>query len=112
MSKIFVISLLCVVASANSLPLVHYDPFYKSQIILRSHTHKRAQRKPFALSAIFNHRAFINNKFYTIGEKIQGYKIKKIYKNSVVLQHGSIMRVLHLQKKHLLQIKQAKREKK
>jgi len=112
MRKIFSVSIFLTVLGANSLPLVHYDPFYKSQIILHTHTQKNVQSKSFALSAIFNNRAFINNKFYTIGEKIQGYTIKKIYKHSVVLQHNSSITVLHLQQKHLLQIKQAKREKK
>jgi len=112
MRKIFSISIFLTVLGANSLPLVHYDPFYKSKIILHTHTQKSLQRKSFALSAIFNNQAFINGKFYAIGDKIQGYKIKNIYKNSVVLQHGNSITVLHLQKKHLLKIKQAKREKK
>jgi len=110
MRKIFFVSIFLTVLGANPSPLVHYDPFYKSQTILHTHTQKKVQRKSFALSAIFNNRAFINNKFYTIGEKIQGYTIKKIYRHSVVLQHRSSITVLHLQQKHLLQIKQAKRE--
>jgi len=112
MRKIFFMSLFLSVLSANPLPLVHYDPFYKSQIILHTHTPRKVQNKSFTLSAIFNNHAFINNKFYTVGEKIQGYKIKKIYRHSVVLQHRSSITVLHLQQKHLLEIKQTKREEK
>lgn len=106
------ISLLSGLLDAASLPLVHYDPFYKSQVILHSHKRRILQQNFLALSAIFNDRAFINNKFYTVGEKIQGYRIKKIYKHSVILQHGRHIKVLRLQQKHFLQIKQAKREKK
>lgn len=110
MRKIFFISIYLTIASANPLPLVHYDPFYKSQIILHTHTHKRVQNRSLTLSAIFNNRAFINNKFYTIGEKIRGYRIEKIYRHYIVLQgHNSII-VLHMQKKHLLQINNKKKE--
>jgi len=112
MRKLLFVPLLFTLVSAKSLPLVHYDPFYKSQIILHSHTKKSIQNKSFALSAIFNNRAFINNRFYTVGESVQGYKIKKIYKQSIVLQHGNTLIMLPLQKKHILKIKQAKREKK
>jgi len=112
MRKILFVSIFLTVLGANPLPIVHYDPFYKSQIILHTHTQKMVQGKSFVLSAIFNNRAFINNKFYTIGKKVQGYTIQKIYKYSVVLQHRSSIIVLHLQQKHLFQIKQAKREKK
>jgi len=112
MRKIFLICISLTFLWANPLPLVNYDPFYKSQKILHVHASNKRQSKSFVLSAIYNNRAFINNRFYTVGEKIQGYKIKKIYKQSVVLQNRSSIKILHLQKKHLIQIKQAKREKK
>lgn len=112
MRKIVFVSLLLGVLYADTLPLVHYDPFYKSQIILHSQKRQSLQHNFFGLSAIFNDRAFINNRFYTVGEKIQGYRIKKIYKHSVVLQHGKHIKVLRMQQKHFLQIKQAKRERK
>ena len=114
MRKIFSVSIFLTVLGANSLPLVHYNPFYKSQIILHKHTHiqVKVQNKSLALGAIFNNRAFINNRFYKIGDKIQGYKIKKIYKHSVVLQSHNSIKVLHMQQKHLIKIKQAKKVKK
>jgi len=117
MRKTFFISIFLTALGANSLPLVNYDPFYKSQVILHKHTHiqKKVQNRSLALGAIFNNRAFINNRFYEVGDKIEGYKIKKIYKYSVVLQSHSSIKVLHIQhmqQKHLIKIKQAKKVKK
>ncbi|WP_151901010.1 hypothetical protein [Sulfurimonas hydrogeniphila] len=112
MKKVILASLYFPFLYANSLPIVNYDPFYKSQKILHTRHASKRQSNSFVLSAIYNNRAFVNNRFYTVGEKIQGYKIKKIYKQSVVLQNRSRLKILHLQKNHLIQIKQAKREEK
>ncbi len=98
---------------ANALPFVHYDPFYKSQKILHTSIEKKAEKKSLILNAIFNNKAFIDGKFYTIGDNIGAYKIKKINKEFVVIQNHKIIKVLRLQQKqHQLIIKQQKREKK
>jgi len=113
MKKTFLLFISFPLLYANSLALVHYDPFYKSQKILHTLTAQRTQNKSLVLSAIFNNQAFINNKFYALGEKIQGYKIKKIYKQAVVLRNHKSLKILHLQQKqHLFTLQSSKRDKK
>jgi len=111
MRKVFLTLLSLTFLWANPLPLVNYDPFYKSKKILHTKARHKRQRTSLVLNAIFNNRAYIGNKFYTVGEKIQGYKIKKVYKQSVVLQNHSSVKILYLQKKHLIQMKEIKKEK-
>ncbi len=89
---------------AEVLPLpVKYDPFYKAQKLL-----KKKKAKSFSgtlkltLSAIYNERAYINGKFYKVGDKIEGYKIYKIGKNFVILKKRGKKRVLYLVKNKIL----------
>ncbi|WP_457748861.1 hypothetical protein [Sulfurimonas sp.] len=111
MKKIYLLSVSLTFLHANTLSLVNYDPFYKSQRILHS-TPSKPKNKSLVLNAVFNNKAFINGKFYTVGDKILGYKIKKIYTQSVVIQNRKILKILRLQaKQHQLIITQPKREK-
>ncbi len=97
---------------ASTLPLIKYDPFYKSQAILRTSTDIKVQKESLVLDAIFNNKAFINGKFYAAGDKIGEYTIKKVTKESVVLQNKKRIKILRLkQKQHQLIIKQQKRAK-
>jgi hypothetical protein len=57
-------------------------------------------RKPLKLTAIVNESALIGNKWYSVDDKVQGYKVQKIDKDSVVLQYGQKQRVLMLSAKN------------
>jgi 2-oxoglutarate dehydrogenase complex dehydrogenase (E1) component-like enzyme len=48
------------------------------------------------LKAIFNRKAFIDDRWYSTGDKIGKYEIKKIYINSVALQDNNLIKTLHL----------------
>lgn len=85
-----------VVAESLNLPVV-YDPFQGVQhFIKKEHTTQSATKKqkvPLVVSAIFNNKAFINKKFYTIGEKIGKYRLVGI-KSTYVILEGANHRVL------------------
>lgn len=96
---------------ANVLDLpVEYDPFYKASKIIQ-HTKKGRKNiqplsKPFYLYAIFNNQAYINGKFYQIGERVGGYRLISIKKNYVILKKGEQMKLLPLLKSSILQIRE------
>ena len=96
---------------ANVLDLpVEYDPFYKASRIIQ-HTKKGRKNiqpvvKPLYLYAIFNNQAYINGKFYQIGEQVEGYRLISIKKNYVILRKGERMKLLPLLKNNILQIRE------
>jgi hypothetical protein len=60
----------------------------------------------YALKAVFNRKAFIDDKWYKKGETIGGYTITNISSTSVVLESPSGNRVLNLEhKKKLIKLK-------
>lgn len=60
----------------------------------------------YSLKAVFNRKAFIDDKWYKRGETIGGYTIGHISSKSVVLESPSGNRVLNLEtKKKLIKLK-------
>ena len=97
---------------SDTLPPVNYDPFYKAQKLLKKPKRVQIFSKPIKLKvyAIYNNRAYINGKFYKIGDKIAGYKIYKIYDSYVVLKRKSKLKILHLVKNRILKMRKEKWE--
>ena len=64
----------------------------------------KVEEKRFALHAILNARAFINDKWYKLGDTIQGFTIKGIGTESVILQSGNLTKtlLLHQRQKSLI----------
>jgi hypothetical protein len=86
----------------KSKPLyINYSPFSveaaksfnKGKNVLDSL--KVASGEP-TLKAIFNQKAFIDDRWYSVGDKFGKYKIKKIYTNSVALEDNDLIKTLHL----------------
>jgi len=63
------------------------DPFIylggKYSSVLRNKGEKKRYR--FVLSAIINDRVKLNNKWYSLGNTVHGFKISKVGKNYVIL---------------------------
>lgn len=95
---------------AKSLDLpVQYDPFVKAKKIVReakqgavSPLSKRPHR--LVLIAIFDDKAFINDRFYTVGQRVGGYVIVRIAPTYVVLKKKGKTKILPLGKKHILKV--------
>ncbi len=56
------------------------------------------------LTAILNDKAYINGRFYKIGDTISGYKIVKIADSYVVLKKKDKMKILFLGKRRFLRV--------
>ena len=91
---------------AAPLP-VHYDPFVKAKRIIKRAKEPilssvKMESPHFELSAIFNDKAFINGRFYKIGDRIWGYRVSEIKENYVILQKNGTKVIVPLVKKHVL----------
>lgn len=89
---------------------VRYDPFYKaSKIIETTKKTKSLRRKSvlhLQLYAIFNNRAYINGRFYSVGDRIGEYMVKSIKKDYVLLVKNGTIKILPLLQKKVLRIEQ------
>lgn len=63
---------------------------------------------PSVVSAIMNNKAFINGRWYRIGERFDGSEIVTIQNQFVALKNGNLLKMIPLGiPKHLLTIKEA-----
>jgi len=75
-----------------------YDPFKIAKPIIKTGNALTTSYKSdqINLQTILNKRAFINSRWYNTGDKIQGYKIDFISKNSVVLSKGLSKKIIKI----------------
>ena len=83
MKNIFLLFIiLASLAEAKPLTIVHYDPFKKAKVLLKSKSVKiqpvSQRKKPLSINAILNKKVYINGKFYVVGKVVHGYKILAI----------------------------------
>jgi len=80
---------------------VKYDPFCKSEKIIKLKKNKRIfpkrdKKHYLFLLAVLNKRAFIDHKWYKNGDIVNGYKIIYIYNNRVVLKKKDKIMILKI----------------
>ena len=78
-----------------------YDPFAVAKPIMKKNgVQKRTVVSiPYIrLQTVLNARVFMNNSWYDVGDKIQGYKVKSIHKNFVVLAQKSVLKIIKIDK--------------
>ena len=83
MKNIFLILIfLSSLVEAKTLALIHYDPFKKAKILLKTEIKVkrpvRHRRKSLRIDAILNNKVYINGRFYGVGKMVYGYKIVTI----------------------------------
>jgi len=94
----------------KKLIILKYNPFiykYPKKIVTKNRTifsKKRRVIHRLKLTAIMNNRAFINNHWLIRGNKINGYRVKKIYPNRVVLRKNRRTTILKFREKKILKI--------
>ena len=99
--------LLPLVLGAKVLDLeVPYDPFAPAQKIIQKSRRAPLPSKPPAsklhLLAIFGDKAYIDGRFYRVGDRVGGYRIVKIADDYVLLEKKGKMKILFLAKKRIL----------
>ena len=81
-----------------------YDPFVIAKPLMKKSNIKEQEATlPFevevqtTLQAILNERAFINNHWYSVGDKVVGYRVKFIDKYFVTLEKNSMDKTITLE---------------
>ena len=95
-----------------SIVYAKYDPFQKGkQVILKTIAVKETTKASKALQvvAILNSKAFINSKWNSVGDRVDGYKIIQITNNIVLARkNGKIIKIGIEKSKKLLKIRDKK----
>ncbi len=98
--------LLPAVLGAKVLDLdVLYDPFGSVQKIIQKDRRPTAPKPVVSalhLFAIFGDKAYINGRFYRVGERVGGFYIIKITNDYVLLERKGKKKILFLRKKRIL----------
>ena len=92
--------------SFAALPLpVIYDPFLKAEKLLKPrHISIPKKKKELVLTAIFDNKAFINGRFYHVGESVLGYKLVAIRPGYILLRSKKRVKMVPLYKKKILKV--------
>ncbi len=92
--------------------ILKYDPFFIKKDTIKSYKNKemitkKIQVKHLNLVTIINNKAFINGRWLSEGDTINGYKVKNIYANKVVILKKNKRVVLSFeQKQDILKIRE------
>jgi hypothetical protein len=91
----------------KTLELPEYDPFKRAKPLLIRKLSKRPVYRPAptALIAVLNDKAYINGRWYKIGDVLFEGKLFKITDESVYLKKGNKIKIFRLKKeKSILQV--------
>lgn len=82
----------------KSLVIPSYDPFKRAQPLLnKKHTKRPPHRSvKTELIALMDKRAYINGRWYSLGQSLSEGKIIKIDARSVTLKKGNKIKILRL----------------
>ena len=77
-------------AKKQNIVSVKYNPFKNGKKVLMKAFEQKAKDKENTLhvASILNNKVFINSKWYSVGDKVLGYKILEINKNRVLARSG------------------------
>ena len=96
----------------KTVTILKYDPFFtkyeKKQLQKHYfHVQKKKKKRALKLVSILGNRAFIDGMWFAKGDKIDGYKIKKVFPNRVVLYMQNKIKVLKFEKnKNILNVRE------
>lgn len=86
-----------------------YDPFQKGKKIVAKMISVKKPIKALHVTTILNNKAFINSKWNSVGDTIEGYKIVQITNSSVLARkNGKIVKIGIEKSKKLLKIRDKK----
>ncbi len=67
---------------------VKYDPFQRGQEVVKKAFENKQQEKTFNIISILNNRVFVNSHWYSVGDKVNGYKIIQIGEKSILAKNS------------------------
>ena len=84
-----------------------YDPFATAKPLLKQKQikHRKHHKKVIRFQTILNDMVLIKNRWYRVGDKVYGYKITKIGRDSILIsKKGKIRRISGAKKKEFIQV--------
>jgi len=96
----------------KTITVLKYDPFFEKheKKQLQKHgliIHRIRKKRGLRLVAVLGKRAFIDGMWFGKGDKIDGYKIKKVFQNRVILYKQNKIKVLRFEKnKNILNVRE------
>lgn len=100
---------LSVLAPKTDIVYANYDPFEKGKKVVLKTIEAKAPTKVLHVTTILNNKAFIESKWYKVGDSVKGYKIVQITANSVLTKKsGKIVKLGIKKSEKLLKIRDKK----
>jgi len=75
---------LIVPLKAEQIVHVRYDPFQRVQKVIQKVLIQKPQESSFHISSVLNGRVFVNSRWHSVGDTVNGYKIIQIREDSVL----------------------------
>jgi len=97
--------------SPQKVNIIHatYDPFQEGKKVVSKMISAKQPTKSLHVIMILNNKAFINSKWNSVGDTIEGYKIIQITNRSVLARkNGKIVKIGIEKSKKLLKIRDKK----
>jgi|LGOV01.1.fsa_nt_gb hypothetical protein len=63
---------------------VKYDPFQKAQVVVSKAIIEMQVEKTLHVTSILNNKVFVNSRWRSVGEEVDGYKIIQIREDSLL----------------------------
>ncbi len=109
MNKIFLILIFLVsLVEAKILTLIHYDPFRKAKVLLKTEPNAtravKHKKKFLRIDAILNNKVYINGRFYGVGKRVYGYKIVTIANKYIKVKKNRRILIIPLIKSNYFDI--------
>ena len=87
----------------HKIVFLHYNPFEVTKKaadekrLLKSTGQKQAM--PINFVMVLNHSAFINGRWYKVGDSVAGYKIERIFSDKIKIEKKGMTTTLYLKNK-------------
>lgn len=81
------------------------NPFIMTNKIILKDTNTTVAKIKYILEGTLNKKAKINGKWYTINDKIDGYKLVVVKRNSVIIKNEHLKKELFIRKNNVSKIK-------
>jgi len=77
---------LTVLPKAKTILYVTYDPFRKAQVVVQKTIDQKPQEDTLHVASMLNNKVFVNSKWHSVGDEVNGYKIIHIREDSILVR--------------------------
>lgn len=97
---------LIVPLEAKKIIYVKYDPFKRAQKVIKKALIRKPQESGFYISSILNGRVFVNSRWHSTGDTVNGYKIMQIREDSILAKKsGKVLKFGIKRRDNIIKVK-------